>query len=85
MQEIDDIAKRHTYKKNKGEDKYMNINVIPNNMEKYMNFMSMKYLVFLDNFQFKNSSLDKLANNLPHEAFTYPSTVFKDEQFKLVK
>lgn len=63
----------------------MNIDVIPNNMEKYMNFMLSKYLVFLDSFQFKNSSLDKLANNLPREAFTYPSTVFKDEQFKLVK
>ena len=32
MQEIGEIAKRHTYKNNKGEDKQMDINVIPNNI-----------------------------------------------------
>ena len=85
MQEIGEIAKRHTYKNNKGEDKQMDINVIPNNIEKYINFMLGKYLVFLNSFQFMSSSLDKLAHNLPHKAFKHTSTVLKDEQFKLVK
>ena len=36
MQQIGEITKKHTYKNYKGEEKQMNINAIPNNMEKYM-------------------------------------------------
>ena len=64
MQEIGDIAKKHTYKNNKGEEKQMKINAIPNNMEKYMAFMLGNHLTFLDSFQFMSSSLDKLVSNL---------------------
>ena len=32
------------------------INVIPNNMEKYMAFMIDKNLIFIDSFQFMNKS-----------------------------
>ena len=39
MQEIGAIVKKHAYKNNKEEEKQMNINAIPNNMEKYMAFM----------------------------------------------
>ena len=43
MQEIGAIIKKHTYKvkgkDGKEEEKEMNINVIPNNMEKYMAIM----------------------------------------------
>ena len=49
----------------------MDINVILNNMEKYMAFMLGKHLVFLDSFQFMSSSLDKLRNNLPGDAFQH--------------
>lgn len=35
------------------------INVIPNNMEKYMAFLLGKHLVFIDSFQFMLSSLEK--------------------------
>ena len=45
------------------------INVIPNNMEKYMSFMLGKHLVFLDSFQFMSSGLDRLVSNLPRDAF----------------
>ena len=41
------------------------INVIPNNMEKYMAFMIGKNLVFLDSFQFMSQTLDALVKNLP--------------------
>ena len=33
MQKLGQIVKKHTYKNNKGEDKQMNINAIPNNIE----------------------------------------------------
>ena len=85
MREIGQIAKKHTYKNKKGEEQQMNINVIPNNMEKYMAFMLGKHLVFLDSFQFMSSSLDKLVSDLPDKAFKYISEAFKNEQFKLMK
>ena len=63
----------------------MEINIIPNNMEKYMALMLGKHLLFLDSFQFMSSSLDKLVSNLPDKAFKYISEAFKNEQFKLMK
>ena len=38
MQEIGEIAKKHTYKNKKGEEKQMDINVIPNNLAKIHRF-----------------------------------------------
>ena len=49
----------------------MDINFMPNNMENYMAFMLGKYLAFLDSLQFMRSCLDRLASNLPDEAFKY--------------
>ena len=73
MQTIGEIANKHTCKNKKGEEKQMNINVIPNNMEKYMAFMLGTHLVFSDSLQFMSSSLDKLVSNLPNDAFKYTS------------
>ena len=84
MQEIGAIVKKHAYKNNKGEEKQMNINAIPNNMEKYMAFMLGKHLTFLDSFQFMSSSLDKLVSNLPAEALKYTNKIFQKEKFKLM-
>ena len=42
------------------------INCIPNNMEKYMTF-NVGQLQFIDSLQFMNSSLERLASNLPKE------------------
>ena len=39
MQQIGEIAKKHSYKNKRGEECEMDINCIPNNMEKYMAFM----------------------------------------------
>ena len=85
MQQIGKIAKKHTYKNKRGEECHMNINCIPNNMEKYMAFMLGNHLVFLDSFQFMSSSLDNLIKNLPDEAFKYTKQGFKNEQFNLMK
>ena len=61
------------------------INVISNDMEKYMTFMIGKHLVFLDSFhEFMSSSLDNLVKNLPGDAFKYTSEEFQGEKLKLM-
>ena len=84
MQEIGAIVKNHTYKNNKGEEKQMNINAIPNNMEKYMAFMLGNHLTFIDSFQFMGFSLEKLVSNLPKESLKYTSKTFKGEKLDLM-
>ena len=69
MPTIGEMANKHAYKNKKGEEKQMDINVIPNNMEKYVAFMLGKHLVFIYSLQFMSSSLNKLVSNLPNNAF----------------
>ena len=83
MQEIGAIVKNNTYTKN-GKEIKMDINAIPNNMEKYMAFMLGNHLTFIDSFQFMSSSLDKLVSNLPAEALKYTNKRFQKEKFKLM-
>ena len=88
IQEISEIIKKHTYKET-GKDgkekvKQMNINVIPNNMEKYLAIMLGNHLKFIDSFQFMNSSLDKLVSYLPKDLFKYTSKRFQGKQFDLM-
>ena len=85
MQNIAKIVKKHKYLDKNGQEKQMNINCIPNNMEKYMAFMLGNHLTFIDSFQFMSSSLDKLVSNLPVGAFKYTSKEFKNEKFELMK
>ena len=85
MQQIGEIAKKYVYKNKKGEECQMDINCIPNNMEKYMAFMLGKHLLFLDSFQFMSSSLDNLTQNLPDDAFIFTQQEFTNEQFNLMK
>ena len=84
MQEIGAIVKQYTYKNKKGQEQQMNINAIPNNMEKYMAFTLGNHLVFLDSFQLMSSSLDKLVSNLPRESLKYTSEMFKDNKLDLM-
>ena len=84
MQEIGAIVKDHEYTNKNGQKCQMNINAIPNNMEKYMAFMLGNNLVFLDSFQFMSSSLDKLVSNLPRESLKYTSKMFKDNKLDLM-
>ena len=85
MQEIGKIIETNTYVDKKGETRQHKINVIPNNMEKYMAFMLGYNLVFIDSLQFMNQSLANLAKNLPEDAFKYTSEVFKGEKLQLMK
>ena len=57
----------------------MDINVIPNDMGKYMAFMLGKHLVFIDSLQFVSSSLDKLVSN---DAFKYTFATENDKKLK---
>ena len=62
----------------------MNINAIPNNMEKYMAFMLGNHLAFLDSFQFMSSGLEKLVSNLPRQSFKYTSKMFKGDKLHIM-
>ena len=84
MQQIGEIAKKRAYTNKKGEKQDLNINTIPNNMEKYMAFMLGNHLTFIDSFQFMSSSLDKLVSNLPKDDLTYISKVFKGKRLNLM-
>ena len=84
MQRIGEIAKKHAYTNKKGEKQDLNINAIPNNMEKYMAFMLGNHLTFIDSFQFISSSLDKLVSNLLKDDLIYTSKVFKGKRLNLM-
>ena len=84
MQQIGEIANNYAYKDKKGKEQPLNINAIPNNMEKYMAFMLGNHLTFIDSFQFISSSLDKLVNNLPKDDLIYTLKVFKDKKLNLM-
>ena len=84
MQEIGAIVKKHAYKNKKGDEKQMNINAIPNNMEKYMAFMLGNHLTFIDSFQFMSSSLEKLVSNLPRKSLKYTSQKFEGKKLDLM-
>ena len=69
MQKIGEIVNRYAYIDKNGEERKMNINAIPNNMEKYIAFILGNHLV----------------SNLPDEAFKYTKEVFKNEKCSLMK
>ena len=82
MQEAGEFVKNNPVTKigRKGVEyqEIMNINAIPNNMEKYMAFMIGTYLNFIDSFQFMSSGLEKLVGNLPKESLRYTKEYFGD-------
>ena len=82
MQTIGEIANKYKYKNIKGEEKQIEIHVIPNNMT----LMLGNHLTFIDSFQFMSSSLDKLVSNLSNDAFKYTSSEIKsDRKLNLIK
>ena len=63
----------------------VNVDVIPNGLEKYMAFIVNRNLAFIDSMQFMNSSLDSVVKNLVDEDFKYLSGEFEDEYLKQKK
>ena len=61
------------------------ISVIPNGLEKNMNFSTNNKLSFIDNFQFLSSSLDKLVKNLGKDGFKYLTQECDSKVLDLVK
>ena len=61
------------------------LSVISNRLEKYMAFTIIKNLIFIDNMQFINSSLDVLVKNLTYNDFKHLSQEFNGNLLKLVK
>ena len=51
----------------------LEINVIPNGLEKYLSFSINNKLLFIDSFQFLSSSLNILVKNLNKDDFKYLS------------
>ena len=84
MQQIGEIANKYAYIDKKRKEQPLTINVIPNNMEKYMAFMLGNHLTFIDSFQFMGSSLDKLVSNLPKDDLIYTCKVFKGKRLNLM-
>ena len=63
----------------------LNINVIPNGLEKYMALFLGKDLVFIDSMQFMNFSLDKLVKNSSDEDFKFLIKEFCSEYLEILK
>ena len=84
MQQIGQILKNHACKNKEGKEKHMNINAIPNNMEKYMAFMLGHRLTFIYGFQLMSSGLNKLVSNLLKKSLKYTSEIFKGKKLKLM-
>ena len=61
------------------------IDVIPNGLEKYMQFFLNKNLIFINSMQFINSSLDKLVKNLSNNDFKYLTEEFGSENLEHFK
>ena len=61
------------------------LSVISNRLEKYMAFTIIKNLIFIDNMQFINSSLDVLVKNLTYNDFKHLSQEVNGNLLKLVK
>ena len=51
----------------------LEINVIPNGLEKYLSFSINNKLLFINSFQFLSSSLNILVKNLNKDDFKYLS------------
>ena len=59
--------------------------IIPNGLEKYMDFTINKNLIFIDNMKFMNFSVDALVKNLSNNDFKFLSQEFNGKFSKLVK
>ena len=61
------------------------INIIPNELEKYMSFNINNKLIFIDSFQFLSYSLDSSVQNLSKNYLNYLSQGFDSKVLYLVE
>ena len=84
MPQIGRVCKERSWVDEKGKKHEMNVNVIPNGMEKYTAFTMGQRLVFIDSFQFMSSSLASLAQSLAPTDFKHLTHEF-GERTELMK
>ena len=63
---------------------HLNINIIPNGLEKYVSFNINNELNFIDRIQFLSSSLGSLVKNLGKRDFEYLGHKFDNDVLDLV-
>ena len=63
----------------------LKINVIPNDLKKYMSFITKIKLNFINSFHFSSSSLENLVKNLNKNDFKYLSEEFDSNVLDIVK
>ena len=63
----------------------LKINVIPNDLKKYMSFITKIKLNFINSFHFSFSSLENLVKNLNKNDFKYLSEEFDSNVLDIVK
>ena len=63
----------------------LKINVIPNDLKKYMSFITKIKLNFINSFHFSFSSLENLVKNLNKNDFKYLSGEFDSNVLDIVK
>ena len=61
------------------------INIIPTELERYINFNNSNKLNFIDSFQFLSSSIDILVKNLGKDDFKYSNQELDSKLLDLVK
>ena len=83
MQQIGRVCKERSWVDKKGKHE-MNVNVIPNSMERYTAFTMGQRLVFIDSFQFMSSSLASLVESLAPTDFKHLTNEF-GERTELMK
>ena len=63
----------------------LKLDIIPNELEKYMSFTINNKLSFIDTFQFLSSTLDSLIENLCKKDFKYLNQEFDNSVLDLVR
>ena len=63
----------------------LKINVIPNELQKYLSFMINNKLICIDSFQFRSSSLDNLVKNVGKDDCKFLSQEFDNNVLDLVQ
>ena len=63
----------------------VDIDVIPNGMDKYMTIIINRHITFIDSLQFYNGSLDTLTSNLNNEDFKHLTSEFGIVKLEILK
>ena len=63
----------------------VDIDVIPKGIDKYMNIIFNRHIIFVDSLQFYNGLLDTLGSNLNNEDFKHLTSEFGIDKLEILK